>query len=405
MRRYVAFGSWLFLAAAVPVQGRGTEPAMRLERSAAFSSRDLAARTDWAELTRRFDRYFARDAVVGGSMVLIRDGRISAEHHRGLADASARRPVDRNTIYHYGSITKTLTAIAIMQLRDRGRLALDEPITRRLPELRRVHDPFGKIDSITIRMLLSHSAGFQNPTWPYRDEAWQPFEPTTWEQLVAMMPYQRLLFEPGSRYGYSNPAFIYLARVIEQVSGDPWQAYVQKNLFMPLQLDRSYFGTTPPHLARDRAHGYEVRSGAAGRDTTVDNGPDFDPGITIPNGGWNAPLEDLARYLAFLTASERDGIDYSLVLSRPSLEEMWRPVVPVAEGVAMGLSFFRYESAGERALIGHTGTQGGFRSFLYFDPPSRRGVVLVFNTTHDRSPGAEDLSSLLASVEAYLRRP
>jgi len=86
----------------------------------------------------------------------------------------------------------------------------------------------GAIDKVTIRMLLSHSAGFQNPTWPYKEgKDWEPFEPTTWNQLVAMMPYQELLFAPGSRFGYSNPGFIYLARIIEQLTGDSWEIYVQ----------------------------------------------------------------------------------------------------------------------------------------------------------------------------------
>ena len=110
-----------------------------------------------------------------------------------------------------------------MQLRDRGKLSLDDKVTRWVPELREIHDPYGMIDSITIRMLLSHSSGFQNATWPYGNgEPWEPFEPTTWNQLVAMMPYQQLLFKPGSKYSYSNPGFIYLARIIEKMSGDPW---------------------------------------------------------------------------------------------------------------------------------------------------------------------------------------
>src|SRR5690606_40828659 len=84
------------------------------------------------------------------------------------------------------------------------------------------------------------------PTWPYGNgHAWEPFEPTRWEQLVSMMPYQQLQFRPGSRYGYSNPAFIYLARVIESITGDPYQSWIQKNIWTPLGLTRSYFGSTP----------------------------------------------------------------------------------------------------------------------------------------------------------------
>src|SRR2546430_5887629 len=137
--------------------------------------------------------------------------------------------LDERTIFHWGSITKTLTAVAVMQLRDRKRVSLDERVTQYIPELRQVHDPFGSMDDVTIRMLLSHSAGFQNPTWPYKaGKSWEPFEPTRWEQLAAMLPYQEVAFAPGSRYSYSNPGFIYLARIIEQLTGDPYQSYVYK---------------------------------------------------------------------------------------------------------------------------------------------------------------------------------
>ena len=116
----------------------------------------------------------------------------------GLADRDSMQKVDERTIYHWASITKTLTAVAIMQLRDRGKLTLDDKVTTWVPELRQVHDPYGSMDDITIRMLLAHTSGFQNPTWPYGSgAAWQPFEPTRWEQLVAMMPYQELAVRPG----------------------------------------------------------------------------------------------------------------------------------------------------------------------------------------------------------------
>ena len=96
----------------------------------------------------------------------MRDGKVLARYDDGFADRVRERRVDAQTIFHWGSITKTLTAISIMQLRDRGKLSLDDKVMRWVPELRAIHDPYGMIDSITIRMLLSHSAGFQNPTWP-----------------------------------------------------------------------------------------------------------------------------------------------------------------------------------------------------------------------------------------------
>ena len=222
-----------------------------------------------------------------------------------------------------------------MQLRERGKLSLDDRVTRYIPELRQVHDTFGSMDAITIRMLLSHAAGLQNPTWPYKaGKPWEPFEPTRWEQLVAMMPYQELLFRPGSRYSYSNPGFIYLARILEQVTDDPYQSYIYKNLWLPLGMTQSYFGATPYALAAQRSNNYDVVRDSAGREAVVANGRDFDPGITIPNGGWNAPLGDVARWVAFLAGTPANDT----VLARGSLEEMWRPVYTISDSAAPAAS-------------------------------------------------------------------
>ena len=352
----------------------------------------------WPAFTQTFDQYVAQDSSVGASVLLLADGRVVARHDVGYGDRAAGQRTDSNTIYHWASITKTLTAVAIMQLRDLGKLSLDDRVTNYLPELRQVHNPYGSMDDITIRMLLSHAAGFQDPTWPYRrGEPWEPFEPTRWEQLVAMMPYQQLRFRPGSQYGYSNPGFIYLARIIEQLTGDSWQTYVYKNLFGPLGLTRSYFAATPYYLAPYRSNNYDVTADSAGHLSVTANGRDFDPGITIPNGGWNAPLGDLVLWLRFLSGAAGGDSSlarrYDLVLRRSSLEEMWQARYLAGEPVAtpdvpadsIGMSFFVLWRAGKR-FVGHTGSQAGFRSFFYLDPVTRAGVIAAFNTTNYARP-------------------
>ena len=354
---------------------------LALMPAAAHAQREPAG---WRDFAKRFDALADSGSIVGASALLIRDGRIAARHHYGFADRERNQRVDERTLFHYGSITKTLTAIAVMQQRERNRLTLDDRITRWLPELRQVHDPFGAIDSITLRMLLSHSSGFQNPTWPYTSgKDWEPFEPTAWNQLVAMMPYQELHFRPGSRYGYSNPGYIYLARVIEQLSGDQWQSYIQKNIFAPLGMSRSYFGATPYYLAADRSNNYSVTRDSAGTTHVKANGRDFDPGITIPNGGWNASLEDMATYMLFLLGEAGNDASrtrlYDTVLPRSALAEMWRPVIEVSAEQQIGLGFFLLRSGGE-TLIGHTGSQAGFRAFLWLNPRTRSAAIVALNT-------------------------
>src|SRR5450759_2832927 len=144
----------------------------------------------WPAGVDGYHRAIQQGGIIGSSLMVVRDGRIVARENEGFQNLERREPVTNDTIYHWASITKTFTGIAIMQLRDRGLLSLDDPVVKYVPELRLAHDPFGDISQVKIRHLMSHSAGFRAATWPWGgDKPWHPFEPTTWEQLVAMMPY------------------------------------------------------------------------------------------------------------------------------------------------------------------------------------------------------------------------
>jgi CubicO group peptidase (beta-lactamase class C family) len=340
-----------------------------------------------------------RANIAGSSFYFVRDGRTVAADHLGLQDADANVPVDADTIWHWASITKTMTGIAIMQLRDRGLLSLDDPITRYVPELARVHNPFGPMEAITLRQLMSHSAGFRGGTWPWRDQEWQPFEPPGWEQLAAMLPYTEVQFAPGSRYSYSNPGIVYLGQVIERLTGEDFEVYVDKNILRPLGMHASYFDRTPPHLLRHRAHSYYIRDGRR-----VAAPFDVDTGVTVSNGGLNAPMPDMAKYLAFLIGDPARAADYDLVLRRSSLEEMWRPVIALdaesTEGrrpgaTHSGLNFFVGQSGAVR-LVGHSGDQNGFRAYLSLCPDQRAGSLLAFNTEPARDRGGESADARIA---------
>lgn len=359
----------------------------------------------WAGATALFHELAGDQGVVGASLWFLRHGEVLGREFHGYADLETERPVDEATIFHWASNTKTLTGIAIMQLRDRGLLALDDPVVRWVPELREVHNPFGPMDGITIRHLLSHSAGFRSSTWPWGgDQDWHPYEPARWSQLAAMMPYTQVLFEPGSRFGYSNPGVVFLGRIIEILSGEDYEVYVDKRILRPLGMNKSYFDLTPPHLVPFRSNSYRIREGRP-----VANGLDFDTGITVSNGGLNAPVPDLVEYLAFLAGTLPESHPGTEILSRRSLEEMWLPVVPVGEGAAwgeaheaMGLTFFVTEAPGGR-LVGHTGSQWDHLSFLYLDPQTGAAAIGVFNT--DGHPGPDrtlDTRALMNRVRARL---
>ena len=324
-----------------------------------------------------------RARIAGSSFYVVRDGRVVAADHLGEQDADVHVPVDARTIYHWASVTKTMTGIAIMQLRDRGLLSLDDPIVKYVPELAAVHNPYGDTGAITIRQLMNHSAGFRSGTWPWRDQDWQPFEPASWPQLVAMLPYTRVEFKPGSRFGYSNPGIVNLGQLIERLSGEDYEVYIDKYVLKPLAMHDSYFDHTPPHLLPHRSHSYTIRDGKR-----VAAPFDVDTGVTVSNGGLNAPMPDMAKYVAFLLGDRARQTDYDLVLKRSSIDEMWQPQISAGDDFSQGrmatttmsgLSFFVDRGAGVR-FIGHNGDQNGFRAYLSLCPDQRIGTLLAFNT-------------------------
>ncbi len=357
-----------------------------------------------------YDQAMRKNGIVGSSFMLIQDNQVIAQEFFGLANQEKQQPVDESTIYHWASITKTLTGVAIMQLRDRGLLKLEDPIIKYLPELKAVHNQFGEMGEITIKHLLTHSAGFRSATWPWGgDKDWHPHEPRDWSQIVAMLPYTEILFKPGSRFSYSNPGIIFLGRVIELISGDDYEVYIDKNIFKPLEMYRSYFDKTPYHLLRSLSQSYNLKEGKLSPARF-----DLDTGITVSNGGLNAPLPDMVRYLNFLTGDLKRQDVYDQILKRSSLNEMFQPQLGIESSAitqpegqnrkdSIGLIFFIEENYGMR-FIGHSGGQNGFISHFYIRPDSRTAYIIAFNTnaTPTEKDSSQDTRKLDREIKDYL---
>jgi len=214
------------------------------------------------------------------------------------------------------------------------------------------------------------------------------------------MPYTRIEFAPGSKYQYSNPGIVLLGRVIEDLAQEPYETYVDKQIWRPLGMTRTFFDRAPNHLRGDRSHSYFVTDAG-----TTEAPFDFDTGITVSNGGMNAPIDDMAKYIAFLTGS-RDAATqagYDAIVKRSSLEDMWRPVVPVSSNVQMGLTYF-LERHGGMDFIAHSGGQNGFISHFYLHQASGKAYLVAFNTqtTSQKSGNARNTRALDAAVTEWL---
>ncbi|MBK7600876.1 MAG: beta-lactamase family protein [Acidobacteria bacterium] len=218
------------------------------------------------------------------------------------------------------------------------------------------------------------------------DKDWQPHEPTEWSQIVAILPYTEILFKPGSKFSYSNPGIIFLGRIIETLTGDDYEVYVDKNILKPLEMTRTYFDRAPYHLLKYLSHSYYLNEGKLKPARF-----DVDTGITVSNGGLNAPLPDMVKYINFLMGDPKRQDTYDQILKRASLNEMFQPQLSIEQGGvpeqsgqnrkdSIGLTFFLEENSGMR-FIGHSGSQNGFMSHFYIRPESRTAYLIAFNTT------------------------
>jgi CubicO group peptidase (beta-lactamase class C family) len=298
---------------------------------------------------------------------VIRDGRLIWESAVGVADVEAGLEATPDTQYRIGSITKTFTAAAIMQLRDAGKLDLEDTLDRHVE---------GAAYTPTIRRLLSHASGLQRET---QDDSWLTLRFAQPDELLETLAQAELVLPSGARFHYSNLAFALLGIVVERVSGMPYQDYVRERLFEPVGLTRVTFEPEPP-----AAKGYLAQPYADG----------VWEEIGVQTGAWAAAGQlwgtaaDICRWGAFLADPEES------VLASASAEEM-RTVQTIADherwlaGYGLGLGLIR---DGDRILAGHGGSMPGFIATLAF---SAKEKVVVTALTNENET---DLSELGVSL-------
>lgn len=341
-----------------------------------------------------FRRQMAAHQIVGGALVVLGPEQTYVEEHYGMADRERAIAADENTIYSWGSVTKTLTSIAIMQLNLRGRLQIDNAFVGYVPAFARIDNPYRNTDHITIKMLLSHTAGLQNPSFIV------PLSPHTvwpdWPQMVAAMDYLKVEHPPGTAYKYSNLGLTLAGRLIDEVTQDEYETYMDKNLYKPLQMHDSYHDVAPYHLEQQRAQGYRQYDG---QKEWQQFGPDYDQGATSSNGGFMAHVRDMKKYARFLLGAvepaQRER--YERILPRKVLESMWEPLHALDDPKrgSIGLGFHVFTDL-KHTYIGHGGSGNGFRCEVVFEPTTRTAILIVGNT--------ENLKPVHSAVRATIDR-
>lgn len=298
------------------------------------------------------EREVAAKAIPAFAVLVIDDQRVAWQHFAGTA-----RP-DADTVYRVGSVSKLFTDLAVMKLVEAGKLRLDAPVTDYLPDFRPI-DPFGG-PPITLRMLMTHQAGVvrEPPVGNY----FEPGEPTL-AATVASLNGTKLIFKPGTRVKYSNAGIAAVGRVVERVTGEPFDRHLDAALLRPFGMTHSSFVPTDfgrRHLAPARMGTWYGRDFAA---------PTFQLGMA-PAGSMYATAGDLARFASALIAGGNG------VVRRETLHEMWTPQFAEKDATTgIGLGFFLDRLDGRRKL-GHSGAMYGFSTELAVLPDDKLAVVV-----------------------------
>ena len=283
------------------------------------------------------------------------------QHQYGDATLEPRTAATAETRFCIGSVTKLLTALATVQLRDSGKLDLDDRVTRALPWFRLKDEPH---PATTIRELLLQLSGLAREPIGL---SWADRSMPTREDLIAEMPSERVTVRPESHWKYSNLGYALLGLIVESASGQSYADYVGDRILKPLGMTETVVGAaTPP---TDTATGYGVRT-RAGRIAR----PFLPTGGMTPAAGACTTASDLARFASWMV-SDSDGP----VLSARSRAEMERvQAMPAGWTTGQGLGFeVRHDGTSTR--IGHGGRAAGFGAVVEVDAESRLGVVAMAN--------------------------
>jgi len=340
------------------------------------------AATVVARYRAEIPRLMAGEHVPGLAVALVDGQRVVWQEGFGFTDRDRRTPITADTVFSVQSTSKVFTATAVMQAVQAGRLDLDVAITRYLPGFT-VHSAFEPHPEqrITLRMLLSHTAGFTHEA-PIGNN-YDP-EPGDFEKHVRSISDTWLRFPAGTGYAYSNLGIDLAGYILQRVTGEPFPVVVRDSLLAPLHMDHSTFDRSRVHATAGRAVGH------AG-----DPVPEpVDIPMTAAGGLW-ASAADLAQFLRFQLG---DGtIGGRTVLAAPLMREMRTVPAPNAgapAGYALGVARTRWRAGQYLDLFNHGGGGYGFLSDLWWLPQLQLGIAVLTNSTQHDLQGALALGIL-----------
>jgi CubicO group peptidase (beta-lactamase class C family) len=314
-----------------------------------------------------------QNALAGIAAGIVRDGELVYAKGFGIADAARAAPVTANTAFRIGSISKTFTAIGLMQLWEEGRFKLDDPVRNYL----KAYQLIERADAppVTFRHLLTHTGGIgelRTITDLARPIIGLGARPG---QLPKLSEYYRgglrVGVAPGTKWAYANHGFATLGQLLEDISGRPFNEYMTERVFAPLGMSRTDY-LLSDKIRGSLAQGYQVKRGMLKPLPYVD--------IAVgPAGSVFSSVNEMAKYVIALLGGGAN--DYGRVLKPETLAMMTSPQYEIDPRLpAMGLAFMLGHEEGHK-VVGHNGGWPGFLSSMWIAPERAVGVISFINTT------------------------
>jgi CubicO group peptidase (beta-lactamase class C family) len=325
----------------------------------------------------------------GAGLALVRAGGLEWAGGVGVADRETRRPIDGDTLFRVGSVSKSFVAMALVQLYEEGQLDLEATVASIVPEVR-IDNPWEATEPVRVRHLLEHTAGFDdmhfNEIYVLDGAPDRPLD----EVLLRNPASRRVRWRPGTRMAYSNPGYAVAGRVLEAASGKPFDTFIREHIFTPLAMTASTFSgeMNAPALAQ----GYDARSGP----------PVVRRRIHLrPAGALHSSARDLGLFVEMLLnwGELRGGY----VIDPEYLSNMEWPRTTAASkaGVRAGYGLGIYSTIDlPFHVLGHQGGIDGFLSAYGYSPSRDVGFVVLLNGTY----APEVLTRLSSLAIRYLKR-
>ncbi|WP_423928095.1 serine hydrolase domain-containing protein [Candidatus Palauibacter sp.] len=312
----------------------------------------------------------AYEGIPGASLAVVHDQELVWAKGYGYAHVERKEPATPSTMYSICSISKLFTSVGVLQLRDQGKVRLDDPVAKHLDWFT-IKDGFPEAGPVTIEGLLTHSSGLpREAAAPYWTGPEYPFP--THEEIVDRLPSQAMLYPPRTYFQYSNLALTLAGEIVVAASGHSFDDYVRANILDPLGMSSTFTDLDDRFRGNRLASGYTAR----GRDGKRGLVPDYRVRGISPAAGFISTVEDLGRFASW-QFRVLDGDDS--LLDRNTLREMHRVHWLEPDGeTTYGLGFSVWKSDGD-TFVGHGGSCPGYRSQLLLRPRDRIATTFMTN--------------------------